>query len=285
MDDTRSTFARILVGVDGSARAGEAARQAALLAAAGGAELVLAHVIDTGHPHDTDDVEAEAEAVLERSAALARDVGVKPDVHLLAGSPATALIDEARELGVDVICVGPDAGALGGVVRIGRVAEHVMRDAGCSVMLGRTAGPSFPERILCGVDGSEASTRTAALAGSIAATSGAELHLLHVVPVFRGRDAEWTLDEDEPSPPELEASVAAATAQRVVPIRNMAMGRPEHALVRAVEREHADLLVVGHRGVKGVSRVVLGSVSEHCAKHAPCSVLVVRVAGSGGRSS
>ena len=107
-------------------------------------------------------------------------------------------------------------------------------------------------------------------------STGAELRLLHVVPVFRGRDAEWTLDDGEPSPPELEASVAAAIAQGVAPVRNMAMGRPEHALVAAVERERADLLVVGHRGVKGVSRVVLGSVSEHCAKHAPCSVLVAR---------
>jgi nucleotide-binding universal stress UspA family protein len=32
-------------------------------------------------------------------------------------------------------------------------------------------------------------------------------------------------------------------------------------------------LVVGHRGV---NRVLLGSVSEHCAEHAPCSVLVAR---------
>lgn len=273
--DPRSTFARILVGVDGSARAEEAARQAARLASKAGADLTLAYVIDTGHPHDSD-VEAEAEAALERAAGLASEAGAKADAHILAGSPAKALIDEARELRADLIGIGPDAGVLGGTVRLGRVAEHVMREAACSVMLGRTAGPGFPERILCGVDGSEASAQTAALAGAVAARCGAELHLLHVVPVFRGRDAEWTLDEGEPNPNELEASVAAAAAQGVEPVRNMAMGRPEHALVAAVERERADLLVVGHRGVKGVSRVVLGSVSEHCAKHAACSVLIAR---------
>jgi nucleotide-binding universal stress UspA family protein len=271
----RPTFARILVGVDGSARAEEAARQGARLSVVGGAELVLAYVIDTGHPHDTD-VEAEAEAALERAAALARELDAKADAHLLAGSPATVLLEESRELGADLICVGQDAGVLGGAIRVGRVAEHVMREAGCSVLIARTAGSAFPERIICGVDGSEASAATAALAAWIARSSGAELHLLHVVPVFRGRDAEWTLDDDEPSPSELEASVAAATAAGVVPRRDMAMGRPEHALVAAVERAKADLLIVGHRGVKGVSRVVLGSVSEHCAKHAHCSVLVAR---------
>ena len=274
------TFQRILAGVDGSARAEEAARQAARLAAKAGAELVLAFVIDTGHPHDAGDVESEAEAALERAAALARGVDAKPDARLLAGSPATALLHESREFGADLICVGQDAGVLGGAIRVGRVAEHVMREAGCSVLIARTAGPAFPERILCGVDGSEASARTAALAGAIAGSSDAELRLVHVVPVFRGRDAEWTLDEEEPSPPELEASVAAVAAQGIVPRRDVAMGRPEHALVAAVERADADLLVVGHRGVKGVSRVVLGSVSEHCAKHAPCSVLVARRPGA-----
>ena len=277
---TRRTFERILVGVDGSPRAEEAARQAAGLAARSGAELLLAYVIDTGHPHDADDVEAEAEAALERAAAPARDLDAKADAHLLAGSPAKALLHESRETGADLICVGQDAGLLGGAIRVGRVAEHVMREAECSVLIARTAGPAFPERILCGVDGSEASAQTAALAGAVAASSGAELRLVHVVPVFRGRDAEWTLEKDEPSPPELETSVAAATAQGVVPKRDVAMGRPEHALVAAVERAKTDLLVVGHRGVKGVSRVVLGSVSEHCARHAPCSVLVARRPGA-----
>jgi nucleotide-binding universal stress UspA family protein len=275
VDEQRPPFARILAGVDGSVRAEEAARQAARLAVGGRAELVLAYVIDTGHPHDTD-VEAQAEAALEQAAALARELGAKADAHLLAGSPAKVLLEESRGLGADLICVGQDAGVLGGAIRVGRVAEHVMREAGCSVLIARTAGSAFPERIICGVDGSEASAATAALAASIAGSSGAELHLLHVVPVFRGRDAEWTLGDDEPSPSELEASVAAVSAQGVEPVRNMAMGRPEHALVRVVERERADLLVVGHRGVKGVSRVVLGSVSEHSAKHAPCSVLVAR---------
>jgi nucleotide-binding universal stress UspA family protein len=34
--------------------------------------------------------------------------------------------------------------------------------------------------------------------------------------------------------------------------------------------------VVGHRGVAGVTRVLLGSVSEHVTTHARCSVLVAR---------
>jgi nucleotide-binding universal stress UspA family protein len=122
---------------------------------------------------------------------------------------------------------------------------------------------------------------TALAAAGLAAAAGAELRLVHVVPVFRGHNTEWTLGPDEASPPEMEPSVAAAMSIGVSPIREMAMGRPERALVAAAEREELDLMVVGHRGIRGVRRV-LGSVSEHVSHHAPCSVMVVRdVDGAG----
>jgi nucleotide-binding universal stress UspA family protein len=274
LTEGRPPFSRILVGTDGSERSTEAARQGARLAAVFGAGLEIAFVVDTRHAHDTD-VGSQADAALEHATDAARSAGLEPDVRVLAGDPAETLVGEALEHRAELICLGPHAGVLG-AVRIGRVTAHVLRAAHTSVMLARLAGPGFPERITCGIDGSEASADTARVAAAIAAESGAELHLLHVVPVFRGRDAEWTLEASEPSPPELEASVLAASSHGVVPVRDMAMGRPEHALVTAVRRDASDLLVVGHRGVSGMRRVLLGSVSEHCAEHAPCSVLVVR---------
>lgn len=104
---------------------------------------------------------------------------------------------------------------------------------------------------------------------------------MHVVPVFRGHNTEWTLGPEDASPPELEPSVAAASSLGVTPIRQMAMGRPERTLVAAAEREGIDLMVVGHRGIHGVRRM-LGSVSERVAHHAPCSVMVVRNAAASG---
>ena len=275
MTEVRAVFSRILVGIDGSERAEEAARQAGRLAAATGAALDLAYVVDTHHAHDTD-VEAVAEAALDHAGARAREAGIQAAPRILAGDPAEVLVAEAHEHRVDLLCVGPDAGLLYGALRIGRTADHVIREAPCSVLVARPAAAWFPTRIACGVDGSDASVATATLAAMIASATGAELHLLHVVPVFRGRDAEWTLDPEEPSPQELEASVLAATALGVTPIRDMAMGRPEHALVAAAGRDGTDLLVVGHRGVRGVTRVLLGSVSRHASEHAACSVIVAR---------
>jgi nucleotide-binding universal stress UspA family protein len=115
------------------------------------------------------------------------------------------------------------------------------------------------------------------LAAGLAAATGAELRLLHVIPVFRGDEREWTLGAQEESPAEIQGPVAAAVQAGVTPVREMAMGRPEHAIVKVAKLDEADLLVVGHRGVSGVRRVLLGSVSEHAAHHAECSVLVARL--------
>jgi nucleotide-binding universal stress UspA family protein len=47
-------------------------------------------------------------------------------------------------------------------------------------------------------------------------------------------------------------------------------------IVKHVEADHADLLVVGSRALTKSERLHLGSVSESLLRHAPCSVLIVR---------
>lgn len=269
-------FARVLVGTDGSPRAEEAVRQSGRLASATAAPLEIAFVIDTGRPHEGN-VELEAEAALQRAAAIAAEAGVEADVRILAGDPAKTLMSEAEEEEADLIGVGPDAGLLGGAIRIGQTAARVLGEARCSVLVARPATPAFPSRIACGVDGSETSVGTATLAAGIASAAEAELRLIHVIPVFRGDNSEWTLGDGEPSPPEMEPAVEAALARGVQPVREMAMGRPENALLEAASRNGTELLVVGYRGVRGVRKVLLGSVSEHAAHHARCPVLVARI--------
>jgi nucleotide-binding universal stress UspA family protein len=268
-------FSLVLAGTDGSERASEAARQAARLASAAGAQLIVAYVIEDDREYE----EGDAERALEAASAAARAAGVDPETRILAGDAGDALVEEAERDGVDLLCVGPDSGLLGGAIRFGHVAGKILGEATCSVLIARPAGPAFPRHIACAIDGSEASVNTALLAAGVARATDAELRLVHVVPVFRGRNEEWTLDPQDESPPELEPSVKAVSSLGVEPIREMAMGRPERTLVRVAVRDEVDLVVVGHRGIGGVTRALLGSVSEHVAHHAPCSVLVVRASG------
>ncbi|XP_048531815.1 universal stress protein PHOS34-like [Triticum urartu] len=53
-------------------------------------------------------------------------------------------------------------------------------------------------------------------------------------------------------------------------------GDAKEAICRAVEDMHADLLVLGSRGLGMIKRALLGSVSDYLAHHASCPVLIVK---------
>lgn len=61
----------------------------------------------------------------------------------------------------------------------------------------------------------------------------------------------------------------------VVPVEeHLVRGNAVQALITA--SEGAELLVVGNRGRGGFARLLLGSVSQQCALHASCPVVILR---------
>jgi nucleotide-binding universal stress UspA family protein len=66
-------------------------------------------------------------------------------------------------------------------------------------------------------------------------------------------------------------------ANGVVVERRVVEGAPATVLVD--ESRQADLLVVGSRGHGGFTGLLLGSVSQQCAHHAKCPVVIVRARG------
>lgn len=57
-------------------------------------------------------------------------------------------------------------------------------------------------------------------------------------------------------------------------------GHPADEILSMAKQWKADLILVGSHGRRGISRLVMGSVSMAVVSHAPCSVLVIRLAES-----
>jgi nucleotide-binding universal stress UspA family protein len=53
-------------------------------------------------------------------------------------------------------------------------------------------------------------------------------------------------------------------------------GEPGESIVEAATSEDADVILVGAHSRGALGRLLMGSVSEHVARHAPCPVLIVR---------
>jgi nucleotide-binding universal stress UspA family protein len=116
---------------------------------------------------------------------------------------------------------------------------------------------------------------------------GAKLVMVHVLPVFSLVDELHTRFLLEL--PQLETALVNETKTRLeecatrhakrtvaVDIR-VALGDAWWEICRVAKRESADLIVMGSHGHTGVAALALGSVAERVVRHAPCSVLVIRV--------
>jgi nucleotide-binding universal stress UspA family protein len=258
----RRVFSRILVGIDGSQQALEAARQAALLEDVEGRLTLFAAwdiaptiIGGTGSrvPYYFD--EAVQRTSAEKDLAAARDY-VSPVTaatgKLIRGIPVDELLKEIDRDEDTLVAVGSSgSGRLVGIVE-GSVATEIVHRAPCSVLVARSAAAEFPTRIVVGVDGSVESAAAYAAAHYLAVRFDAELRALVA---WGGKGVN-------------EKLVAAITDGQHDDSRKA----PTDALAEAAAA--ADLIVVGSRGLHDVR--ALGSVSERVAHTAACSALVVR---------
>jgi|SRR5687768_8233191 nucleotide-binding universal stress UspA family protein len=62
-----------------------------------------------------------------------------------------------------------------------------------------------------------------------------------------------------------------------VKIRTVVLvGSAEDKIVEYANRQNVDLIVMGSKGLKGISRLLMGSVSRHVSEKVKCSVMIVR---------
>jgi len=138
-----------------------------------------------------------------------------------------------------------------------------------------------------GTDGSETARKAVQQATELAQQVVASISLVSAYePVSSQRirdekrevpkDMEWMVNPRE----DVEATLKEA-AEEVegagVQVETFAReGDAADAILDVAEEQHADLIVVGNKGMTGAKRFLLGSVPNKVSHHAPCSVLIIR---------
>jgi nucleotide-binding universal stress UspA family protein len=143
-------------------------------------------------------------------------------------------------------------------------------------------------KILAGIDGSEVAD--AAIDHAIELAHGLQARLLIVsayepVSDLRSRERLLELPADQQltiNPREKALALLNRAAERarragVLEIEaHPREGDAADAILDVAEEHGCDLIVVGHRGMTGAKRFLLGSVPNKISHHAPCSVLIIR---------
>jgi nucleotide-binding universal stress UspA family protein len=292
----------VVVATDLSEAADEAVMQAHRWALAFDRELVVVHVVPDGvgqNPLFPQRSEGQLEAVLDAESRasgavterVAQLTGRDADtfrVIIGTGTVSRFLVEQAERMRAMLVVVG--SRGLSGLQRLllGSVAERVVELAHAPVLVAR-AKAAHTGIVLTGTDFSDAANVAVDAASEIVRRLQGRLALLHSLDIF--------------PPPAFGvgtpfgASIVTMPPEAVLDVRAAAMhmlqealthhvgvngfpvveeGPSARALVRKAEELDADLVVVGTHGRTGVSRLLLGSVTETVVRAARCSVLVVR---------
>ena len=141
-------------------------------------------------------------------------------------------------------------------------------------------------QVVVGFDFSPSSR--AALSRAIALATRAPFHVLHIACVIEPRsplpavpgkqvDYEYAEQVQRALAGVIEQELRAANASvRVHFYVHARIGKPAEEILQLAREVGADLIIVGSKGLAGIERLVLGSVSERVVREAECAVMVAR---------
>jgi nucleotide-binding universal stress UspA family protein len=259
----------IVVGVDGSAVGRDALRWAVGVAVKSDAQI---HAVNCFHdpysevtPENHDRLLAERESELAgRWTAIAHDAGVTLTTEVRPGDPRDVFARVTAADDVDLLVLGrTGAGGGPGFLHVGSVVEHVAHHLSVPLAVISPGASETIDRVVVGVDGSDASFAAVEWTADFAASVDASVIAVNVAEPFLEwtpadspdnwrRDAERRINEW--TAPLTDAGVTA----RAVAHRDL---YPADGLLGVSATRHGDLLVVGTRGVGGFSGLRTGGVA------------------------
>ena len=214
--------------------------------------------------------------------------GVAADGTVLRGRPATILVDEARRLQADLVLAGSRGhGAIASLV-LGSVSAELVDQAPCPVLVARRP---TAERILFATDGSPFAAHAEEILAAWPIFANAKIRVVSVAEVVRPwhtgiaptmyRQVVDAYAKDLDVAKTHHSAISRETAARLEAAgrtvdATMRVGDAAAEVIQEASTWQADLVVVGSRGLTGLTRLVLGSVARNVLQGSQSSVLVVR---------
>lgn len=273
----------ILVGADGSAGAADAMRWASSVASRHGAELI---VMTGFEPVDSELRPGRLETLVARQereliswckSAQLEDVPVRTIVEV--GEPGPGMLAVAEREDADLIVVGRVGRSAGpGLLHVGSMAEWLAHHVDRPVAVVAGDASLTTDNVLVAVDGSDGARAAVAWVRDLGADSARRVVAVSVDETVD----EWTPDDRrEDWRRNLEVRIrddyAADLAGTDVDFDAVALHGKEvaEALVHAAQERQSDLLVVGARGLGGLTGLRIGGVALKTLHQADRPIVLV----------
>lgn len=285
-------IARIVVPLDGSMTAEAILPHLRRLLYRNDSELILVQAVLPPLVEDAVrmseiQMAAAREYVLAQVQKLER-AGVRTRYLIRVGSPVGVILDAVEEQKATMIAMTTHGST--GLKRLlfGSVAEGVIRKTPVPVLLVRpfwsyelvpdTGIERRPIRnILLPIDGSDRSAEALPGVIELAELFDSRVVLLRVLEPDKGKPAPQ--QECEEAEALLKRLASTIEKKKVETLRLLEAGDPIEQILKAVKENEVDLIALTTHGRGGISRAILGSVTEELLRQAPVPLLVTRNAG------
>jgi nucleotide-binding universal stress UspA family protein len=269
----------IALATDGSGYTDGAVQEAIFFAKACGAALVVLNVIGidtdiasqaTGAYATAATIRAESQQYIEHIKKIATENGIKCEVVVEESyQPDKAIVELARQHKADVIMMGRHGRK--GLLKllVGSMTSKIIGRGFPRVQVVPKDATVFGEKILLATDGSECSQLAVdeALSMGENCTTLKEIFVISVAP----KEAELDMAKQRAD------DACARMKGKIGDVKCVAMGlvgRPTEVITTIAQEKNVDLIVMGGRG-KGLSKLLMGHVTEKVIGRAHCAVLVI----------
>jgi nucleotide-binding universal stress UspA family protein len=286
---------KVLVATDGSKYGGWALNWAAELPLIEPAKVTALHVLDVAAlrapflaqpvmagteryiQEEIKRMEARSVKTIQEARRQLASLKLKGTVRKEQGAVAPTILKRAPKRDGLLVAGSHGLNALDRFM-LGSVSTNLIHHATCPVLVVK--GEASPlRRIIVATDGSDASAKALKFVlskfqpdRSTGKGRRAPIHVsvLHVLPLVMYPGLK------EGSKKLLEQSVQKLTKAGFTAEPLCYLGNPAEEIMKAAFQQHADLIVMGAKGLGAIARFLIGSVSTRVVQHANCAVLVVR---------
>lgn len=231
----------------------------------------------------------KARGVAERAANKLQRArpGWRIEPHAHAGSSAHEILVHAADWQTDLIVIGWRGRKRLARTLLGSVAQQVLNEARCAVRVvrGRLGKAGDSASLILGVDGSVASDAAVEAVAGRSWPSGSVVWVVSVLQLGQAwllpsvESPYWvTMQREHAGWMTAQAERAAARLRQAGLTAHVLVksGDPKEVLIREARRRSADALVIGAAGMRGLARLLMGSVATAVTLRADCTVEVVR---------